>query len=144
MSLHSLMLPGVDSVGQSAIPGPQVGLRYPAGMVVVGMVVVGIVVVLGFVRRHTFLFLVTVQVKRPAVVVRTLPTLLQVVPATLGAATFGAIAAAGAATTVGASLCSGVAIGRMPVSAAAPTLMVWHTMHMGALDDNQARRKGRP
>ena len=139
MSLHSLMLPGVDSVGQSAIPGPQVGLRYPAGMVVVG-----IVVVLGFVRRHTFLFLVTVQVKRPAVVVRTLPTLLQVVPATLGVATFGAIAAAGAATTVGASLCSGVAIGRMPVSAAAPTLMVWHTMHMGALDDNQARRKGRP
>ena len=84
-------------------------------------------------RRQTFFFFVAVHVKRPAVVVRTLPTFLQVVPAMLGAAAAGAVAAAVAvaddvtATTGvidGASSCSGVAIGKMPVSAAAPTLMV--------------------
>ena len=86
-------------------------------------------------RLQTFFFFAAVHVKRPAVVVRTLPTFLQVVPAMLGAAAAGAVAAAVAvavaadvtATTGvidGASSCSGVAIGRMPVSAAAPTLMV--------------------
>jgi hypothetical protein len=60
-----------------------------------------------------------------------LPTFLQVVPAMLGAAAAGAVAAAVAADVTattgvidGASSCSGVAIGKMPVSAAAPTLMV--------------------
>lgn len=82
-------------------------------------------------RRQTFFFFVAVHVKRPAVVVRTLPTFLQVVPAMLDAAVAGAVVAAVAddvtATTGvidGASSCSGVAIGKMPVSAAAPTLMV--------------------
>ena len=81
-------------------------------------------------RRQTFFFFAAVHVKRPAVVVRTLPTFLQVVPAMLGAAA-GAVAAAVAADVTattgvidGASCCSGVAIGRMPVSAAAPRLTV--------------------
>ena len=82
-------------------------------------------------RRQTFFFFTAVHVKRPAVVVRTLPTFLQVVPAMLGAAAAGAVAAAVAADVTattgvidGASCCSGVAIGRMPVSAAAPRLTV--------------------
>ena len=82
-------------------------------------------------RRQTFFFCAAVHVKRPAVVVRTLPTFLQVVPAMLGAAAAGAVAAAVAADVTattgvidGASSCSGVAIGRMPVSAAAPRLTV--------------------
>jgi len=85
--------------------------------------------------RQTFLFLTAVHVKRPAVVVRTLPTFLQVVPAMLGAAAVGADAAADTAAVAadvtattgvidGASSCWGVAIGKMPVSAAAPRLTV--------------------
>lgn len=82
-------------------------------------------------RRQTFFFFAAVHVKRPAVVVRTLPTFLQVVPAMLGVVAAGAVAAAVAADVTattgvidGASCCSGVAIGRMPVSAAAPRLTV--------------------
>ena len=96
------------------------------------MVVEGIATLV-VLRRQTFFFFAAVHVKRPAVVVRTLPTFLQVVPAMLGVVAAGAVAAAVAvaadvtATTGvidGASCCSGVAIGRMPVSAAAPRLTV--------------------
>jgi hypothetical protein len=105
------MFPGVDTVGQSPMPGPHVGGRYPRGTVV--LVVFVAVVVLALERRHTFRCFTAVQVKLPAAVVRTLPTFLQVVPAIDGAA-----------TADGCSCCAGVATGRIPVSAAAPTLIV--------------------
>lgn len=105
------------------------------------MVVVVGMATLVVLRRQMFCFFAAVHVKRPAVVVRTLPTFLQVVPAMFGAPAVGADAATDTGAVAadvtamvgdidGVSACSGVAIGRMPVSAAAPTLMVWHTMHM--------------
>ena len=84
-------------------------------------------------RRQTFFSFAAVHVQRPAVVVRPLPTFLQVVPAMLGVVAAGAVAAAVAVTADvtattgvidGASCCSGAAIGKMPVSAAAPRLTV--------------------
>ncbi len=75
-------------------------------VVVVVVVVVSTEVLLDFVRRQTLVFLELVHVKRPAVVVRTLPTFLQVVPAILGTIAAGAVAVSGADTAA-----DGVAVG---------------------------------
>ena len=85
--------------------------------------VTGVVRVERVERRHTLRCFTAVQVKRPAVVARVLPTFLQVVPAIDGAVTTG-VAAVGTATADGGSSSAGVATGKMPVSAAAPTLIV--------------------
>ncbi|MFM7899587.1 MAG: hypothetical protein ACKO97_11575, partial [Actinomycetota bacterium] len=96
-----------------------------------GMVVVVVLAAVAFVpfvplaalpvRRHTRRLFTLVQVKRVPALVRTWPTVLQVVPAMAGA---GAVAGASA----GALACDAsgvdVATGNTPVRAAAPRVIV--------------------
>jgi len=91
------------------------------------VVVVVVVAVAEGERRQTRRFPVFVHRKEPAVVLRIWPTLLHAVPPI----DVGWIALCETAVRLGATTSgSGVAIGRMPVRAAAPTEIVWHTMHI--------------
>jgi len=107
-----------------------------AVVVVVGATVVEVVVVVGATvvvvagapeRCHIRRFPIVVHLKEPADVFRICPIFLHVIPPIEAAcAALGDTAAGNGFRASG----SGTATGSIPVNAAAPTEIVWHTMHI--------------